>query len=180
MRIISGTAKGRKLKVPESGTRPIPDRAKTAIFNMILSLRMAQNSPGLEGIRVLDLYAGSGSFGLECLSRGAAEVVFVEHNRAAARVLEQNLNTIGCADRARLLVRDAAAAVASFGPGIRFDLAFCDPPYADDPWLDLLPMIPADLLVAHSEGELPLTSEWEEIRRRSYGRPQVVLAKRIW
>ncbi|MFW2381901.1 MAG: RsmD family RNA methyltransferase, partial [Acidimicrobiales bacterium] len=131
MRIISGSAKGRRLKVPDSGTRPIPDRAKTAIFNMILSLRMAEDSPGLEGLRVLDLFAGSGSFGLECLSRGAAEVIFVEQNRGAARVLQENLDTIDGADRARVLIRDASAVVASFGPDIHFDLAFCDPPYAD-------------------------------------------------
>jgi 16S rRNA (guanine966-N2)-methyltransferase len=179
MRIISGTARGRKLKVPVSGTRPIPDRAKTAIFNMLLSLRMAEGTPGLEGVRVLDLFAGSGAFGLECLSRGAAEVVFVEQNRAAAQILEHNLATIGCADRARVLIRDAASVVASFGPDASFDLAFCDPPYADDPWLELLPLIPADLLVAHTEGELRLTDEWSEVRRRSYGRPQVVLAKRV-
>ncbi|MBT8240668.1 MAG: RsmD family RNA methyltransferase [Acidimicrobiia bacterium] len=178
MRIISGSAKGRRLKVPESGTRPIPDRAKTGIFNMILSLRMAEGTPGLQGVRVLDLFAGAGSFGLECLSRGAAEVVFVEQNRAAARVLEHNLATIGCADRARILVRDVASVVASFGPDASFDLAFCDPPYADDPWDELLPLIPADVLVAHSEGELHLSPEWRELRRRSYGRPQVVLAKR--
>ncbi|MGI9610069.1 MAG: 16S rRNA (guanine(966)-N(2))-methyltransferase RsmD [Acidimicrobiia bacterium] len=179
MRIISGSARGRKLRVPESGTRPIPDRAKTAIFNMILSLRMAEDSPGLEGLRVLDLFAGSGSFGLECLSRGAAEVVFVEQNRAAAKVLQQNLDTIEAADRAQVLVRDAHAVIASLGADIHFDLAFCDPPYADDPWLELLPLIPADLLVAHTEGDLQLTPEWEEVRRRSYGRPQVVLARRV-
>ncbi len=179
MRIISGTAKGRKIKVPDEGTRPIPDRAKTAIFNMILSIRMSEGTPGLEGIRVLDLFAGSGSFGLECLSRGASEVIFVERNKAAARVLEKNLDTVGLADNARVLVRDAVSVVASLRPDERFDIAFCDPPYVDDPWLKLLPQIPADLLVAHTQEELQLTAEWEELRRRSYGRPQVVLAKRI-
>lgn len=179
MRIISGTAKGRKIKVPDHGTRPIPDRAKTAIFNMILSIRMSEGNPGLEGVRVLDLFAGSGSFGLECLSRGASEVIFVEQNKAAARVLEKNLETVGLAANARVLARDAFSVVASLPRDDRFDLAFCDPPYADDPWLKLLPQIPADLLVAHTQEELELTPEWEELRRRSYGRPQVVLAKRL-
>ncbi len=180
MRIISGSARGRKLHSPDGmGTRPIPDRAKTAIFNMILSIRMAEGHPGLEGTRVLDLFAGSGSFGLECLSRGASEVVFVEQNKAAARVIEKNLATFGMADRARVLPRDALAVVASLAGGERFDIAFCDPPYVDDPWLTLLPQIPADLLIAHTETELTLTDDWEELRRRSYGRPQVVLAKRV-
>jgi len=161
------------------GTRPIPDRAKTAIFNMILSIRSSQGHPGLEDTRILDLFAGSGSFGLECLSRGASEVIFVEQNKAAARVIEKNLEILGMADRARVLVRDARSVVASRADGEPFDIAFCDPPYADDPWLTLLPQIPAELLVAHTERELQLTDEWEELRRRSYGRPQVVLAKRV-
>lgn len=179
MRIISGSARGRKIKAPDEGTRPIPDRAKTAIFNMILSIRMAEGEPGLDGVRVLDLFAGAGSFGLECLSRGASEVIFVEKSKAAARVLEKNLETVGLSENARVMVRDAAAVVASLPADETFDLAFCDPPYADDPWLALLPQIPADLLVAHTEGDLQLTPEWEELRRRSYGRPQVVLAKRV-
>ena len=179
MRIISGTAKGRKLKVPESGTRPIPDRAKTAVFNMILSIRMAEGSGGFEGIRVLDLFAGSGSFGLECLSRGAAEVVFVEQNRAATPILEQNIETLGFGDRARIVVGDAVAYAAALPPEQLFDLAFCDPPYAEDPWLELLDRIPARLLVAHTETDLQLTDRWEELRRRSYGRPQIVVARHI-
>ena len=180
MRIIAGSARGRKIFAPDGmGTRPIPDRAKTAIFNMILSIRSANHTPGLEGVRVLDLYSGSGSFGLECLSRGAQAVTFVEQNRDAAATIRRNLETLGFADRARVEARDVKAVIAGLPPATHFDLAFCDPPYANDPWLELLPKIPADLLVAHTEGELQLTPEWEELRRRSYGRPQVVLAHRL-
>ncbi len=177
VRIISGTARGRKLVAPNGlTTRPIPDRAKTAIFNMILSIRMERGTPGLEGTRVLDLYAGSGSFGLECLSRGAAEAVFVERDRAAISAIRTNLDNFGLAARARIDARDVGAAVSSLEG--RFDLAFCDPPYAADPWPDLLQRIPAELLIAHTEGPLPLGEDWEELRRRSYGRPHVVVARR--
>ena len=179
MRIISGSAKGRRLKVPETGTRPIPDRAKTAVFNMIMSIRMAEGEGAFEGTRILDLFAGSGSFGLECLSRGAAEVVFVEQNRAAARVLEQNIETLAFGDRARVVVGDAVAYAAALPPDRPFDIVFCDPPYAADPWLELLDTVPARLLVAHTEGDLQLTDRWEELRRRSYGRPQIVLARHV-
>lgn len=181
MRIISGTARGRKIVAPEgANTRPIPDRAKTAIFNMIVSIRVANGTPGLQGTRVLDLYSGSGSFGLECLSRGAGEVVFVEQNRSAIATIRKNLDTLGFADRARIEGRDVLSVVAGLPADHRFDLAFCDPPYASDPWGHLLPLIPANVLVAHSETPLALPPQWNEVRRRSYGRPQIVIAERLW
>lgn len=181
MRIISGTARGRKILAPQgTSTRPIPDRAKTAIFNMIISIRMANGTPGLEGIRVLDLYSGSGSFGLECLSRGAGEVLFVEQNRSAAATIQKNLDTLSLADRAKIEARDVHEVILGLPADRRYDLAFCDPPYAHDPWDQLLPLIPADVLVAHSETPLALTPEWNELRRRSYGRPQIVVAERLW
>ena len=82
-------------------------------------------------------------------------------------------------DRARIVVGEAVAYAAALPPEQRFDLAFCDPPYAEDPWLELLDHIPARLLVAHTETDLLLTDRWEELRRRSYGRPQIVVARHI-
>lgn len=178
MRIISGSARGRRLLAPAGhATRPIPDRAKTAVFNMITSIRLGEGQSAFEGVRVLDLFAGSGSFGLECLSRGAAEVTFVEQARPAIEVIHGNLTTLGFTDRARVVRGDAVSVLAGLAPSAWFDLAFCDPPYAEDPWPELLPLIPATLLVAHTERELQLTEDWTELRRRSYGRPQVVLAR---
>lgn len=177
MRIISGSARGRRLFAPVGlTTRPIPDRAKTAIFNMITSIRLGEGLAAFDGIRALDLYAGSGSFGLECLSRGAAEVVFVERGRPAVEAIRRNVETLGFVDRARVVQGDVRTVLTGLAPSW-FDVAFCDPPYADDPWSELLPLIPATLLVAHTERELPLTDDWVELRRRSYGRPQVVLAR---
>jgi 16S rRNA (guanine966-N2)-methyltransferase len=143
---------------------------------MIISIRMEEGHPGLHGARVLDLYAGSGSFGLECLSRGAGEVVFVERDRAAINAIRTNLENLGLGDRARIETRDVGVTVSSVGSD--FDLAFCDPPYDQDPWPGLLRRIPAGLLVAHTEVPLQLTDDWVELRRRSYGRPHVVLARR--
>ena len=85
-RIIAGVAKGRRLRVPSNGTRPTSDRAREALFSSLESLR----GP-FRGARVLDLYAGSGALGLEARSRGAAVVDLVESDRAAARVIEQNI-----------------------------------------------------------------------------------------
>jgi len=170
MRVIGGSARGRKLKAPPgSGTRPITDRAKEAVFN-ILEARF-----GLVDVTVVDLFAGSGSFGLEALSRGAAHVTFVERNRAAARVVAGNLDDLGFGDRAELVVAPVETVLGSLDP---VDLAFCDPPYADDPWEELLGHLQSDLLVGHAETPVALTERWEEVTRRSYGRAQIVVARR--
>lgn len=171
MRIIAGTARGRRLFGPEGrGTRPITDRAKEGIFNMLVS------HAAVEDCQVLDLYAGSGSFGLECLSRGAAHVTFVEMDRRAAGIIKKNLAHLGFEDRATIRTTTVALAVAGASP---VDLAFCDPPYPDDPWAELLPALRADVMVGHADREVALTPEWEEVRRRSYGRAKIVVAARI-
>lgn len=118
MRIIAGSAKGRPLRGPKgSGTRPMMDRAKEAIFSMI--------EPVLPDAAVLDLYAGSGSLGLEALSRGAASAVFVEWRREAARTIRRNVETVGLGGE---VVLDKVEDWLARGNGT-FDVAFVDPPY---------------------------------------------------
>ena len=170
MRVIAGSARGRKLIAPDGrGTRPITDRAKEGIFNMLGPIIE------LDQCRVLDLFAGSGSFGIECLSRGAAHVTFVERNRAAASIIQQNLEALGFEDQATVLTAAVESMVRTASP---VELAFCDPPYADDVWADLLPLIPAEVVVGHAEFEIPLTPEWVELKRREYSRARIVIAER--
>jgi 16S rRNA (guanine966-N2)-methyltransferase len=120
VRVIAGTAKGRPLRVPDSGTRPTADRLKQALFNML--------GERVPDAAVLDLYAGSGALGIEALSRGARRAVFVERHPRAAAVLRENLARTGLAAAAEVVVGDAAAACARLtGP---FDLVLADPPYA--------------------------------------------------
>jgi 16S rRNA (guanine966-N2)-methyltransferase len=171
MRVVSGTARGRKLRAPAGrGTRPITDRAKEAIFNMLASLG------GVEGLVVADLWAGSGSFGIECLSRGAERVTFVERGREALACLRGNLEALGFEDRAIVVPRSVESALPGLGP---VDLAFCDPPYADDPWAELLGDLQADLVVGHAERPIELPPGWEELRRRTYGKARIVIARRV-
>ncbi len=100
MRVVTGEAKGRKLKAPKTpGTRPIIDRVKTALFD-ILSVRV-------EDARFLDLFAGSGSVGIEALSRGAASATFIEMNYSALKLVRENLKITGLQDRAEVLHADA-------------------------------------------------------------------------
>lgn len=118
MRIVAGEAKGRRLLAPRSGTRPFTGRAKEAVFSSL-----HQHVPGS---LVLDLFAGSGSLGLEALSRGAQSAVFVENDRAAIAVLADNLVSVGLggdvvnADVERFLERHLRT----------YTLVFVDPPYA--------------------------------------------------
>ncbi len=124
MRVISGAARGMKLKVPRGeAVRPTADRVKEALFN-ILGARVI-------GAAVVDLFAGSGALGIEALSRGAAHCTFVENKRSHLAVIRHNLQQTGLIDRARLLGRDAASALQLLGrEGEQADLIFLDPPYS--------------------------------------------------
>lgn len=125
MRIIAGQFRGRKLAALGKGDerahlRPTPDRVRESLFSLLAS-RL-----DLHGLGVLDLFAGTGALGLEALSRGAAEAVFVESGETGQRLIEKNIDTLGVGDRARLLTADAT----KLGPADRtFDLVFLDPPY---------------------------------------------------
>lgn len=117
MRVITGTARGRKLKTPEGmDIRPTTDNVKESVFNIIQF--------DIEGRRALDLFAGTGQLGIECLSRGAKEVVFIDQSREAVKIIKDNLKS--CGFSAPVLQQDALAYLRGCG---RFDLVFIDPPY---------------------------------------------------
>ncbi len=118
IRITSGKLKGRSIKSPNSSlTHPMGSREKLALFNMV--------SDHLTGAKVLDAFAGSGALGIEALSRGASEVVFIEKNRQIAQIIQENLKNLNCLDRARVGIMD----VKNFTTKGKFDLIIADPPY---------------------------------------------------
>ena len=120
MRVITGSARGRRLKELEGQeTRPTTDRVKEGLFSALQF--------DIEGRRVLDLFAGTGQLGIECLSRGAASAVFVDQRTDAVRLIRENLAVTELSDRARVIAGDAFGVL----PGLRekFDLVFLDPPY---------------------------------------------------
>jgi 16S rRNA (guanine966-N2)-methyltransferase len=174
MRVISGTARGRRLVAPEGATtRPTSDRVREATLNALGSLGAVVDA------RILDLFAGSGALGIEALSRGAAHVTFVDQDTAAIRAIERNLATCGLADRARVVTSPVARFVAT-EQGAQWDLALLDPPYdtSTDDWLDLLDRLPADLAVLESARPVEPPFGWEVIRSKRYGQTHVVIAAR--
>jgi 16S rRNA (guanine966-N2)-methyltransferase len=128
MRVIAGTFKGRLIHAPAGfSTRPTSDRAREAIFNM---LEHAPWSAGLDGARVLDLFAGSGALGFEALSRGAAFALFVETDHAARAALRDTIESFGLFGATRIHRRDATdLGLKPAGVGAPFTLVFLDPPY---------------------------------------------------
>lgn len=121
-RLIAGTARGRRLRVPPSGVRPTGERAREGLFNTLSTLT------DLAGAAVLDLYAGSGALGLEALSRGAARAVFVENGPRVLPVLRANIDAVGLPG-ARVVTGSVPTVVAG-PPPHRFDVVLADPPYA--------------------------------------------------
>jgi 16S rRNA (guanine(966)-N(2))-methyltransferase RsmD len=132
MRVIAGTAKGRPLlSVPGDSTRPIADRVKSALFSIL------QSQDAIRDSHWLDLFGGTGAVGIEALSRGAAEVVFVERNHRAVRVIGQNLRNTGLADRSHVVRGDAFAYLRR--PDLAsFDVIYVAPPQYQGLWSQAL------------------------------------------
>jgi 16S rRNA (guanine966-N2)-methyltransferase len=154
MRIIAGTHRGTVLASLGKGDaaahlRPTSDRVRESLFSMLAHRDVVQ------GARVLDLFAGTGALGLEALSRGAAEALFVENGRVGQRLLEENIAKLRLEDRTRILRNDATRLGA--WPSAPFDLVFLDPPYGKG-------MGDAALAAALAGGWLAPTAQivWEE------------------
>lgn len=123
MRVIAGEAKGRTLVVPRGGgTRSATDRIRETLFAIV--------EPALDGARVLDLFAGAGTLGIEALSRGAALATFVERSADAVKALRRNLAATNFDTRSEVVVANVIAYLDSRPRG-PFDIVFCDPPFAD-------------------------------------------------
>ena len=177
LRIITGTAKGKKLKTLEGeATRPTSERIKEAVFSAIQF--------DLEDRRVLDLFAGSGQMGLEALSRGAGSVMFIDSAREAMEIVKENARYIGFFDKCRYLVSDYRNYIRKASGKDKFDLVFIDPPYAMECSVDALKRLAeADLLangaiavLESGEEDIDLASltGFEVIKSTHYGKKSFV------
>jgi 16S rRNA (guanine966-N2)-methyltransferase len=170
MRVVAGELGGRKIVSPDgTSTRPTTDRVREAIFNSLGS------SGVLDGALVADLFAGTGAVGIEALSRGAERCVFVERDRTALRVLEENLDTLGLRDRSKVITSDAMATASA----IDCDIVLADPPYGFDAWAELLRVVRADLVIAESGRSIDCPDGWKITREKKYGRTMVTFFERV-
>ena len=184
MRIVAGKFRGKQLSSPEDDSiRPTADRVRESVFNILAS----RLGPNFDGLRVLDLFAGTGALGLEALSRGAANVVFVDTGAEARGLIRDHIEAFGIAGFAKLLRRDATALgpAGTMGP---FDLVFLDPPYGKGLGEQALASLRAGgwlakdatiVLEESSEVELTLPPGFEIDDRREYGAAAVHFIRAI-
>jgi 16S rRNA (guanine966-N2)-methyltransferase len=155
MRVIAGALKGRRLAPVKGRIRPTAAKVREAIFSIL--------GEAVSDVRVLDLFAGTGALGIEALSRGAAEAVFVEDHPGALRVLRRNLEDLGLTAQAQVLPLPVVTALKKLAArGARFSLAFLDPPYGGG--------VAADALAALAAADLLAPPAWvvaEHSRRES-------------
>lgn len=173
MRVITGTARGRRLKTPDNyDIRPTTDNVKESVFNIIQF--------DIEGRQVLDLFAGTGQLGIECLSRGAAGAVFVDRDRDAVRIVKDNLKT--CGIKATVLQEDSISFLNHCG---KFDVIFIDPPYDSDLYESALKIInlvdilsEGGIIICEARREKVLPEMTEPYRKRkeyNYGKVKICI-----
>lgn len=177
MRVITGTARGRKLQtLPGLDVRPTTDMVKEAMFSIVQF--------EVEGAMVLDLFAGSGQLGIEALSRGARGCVFVDQSRDAQEIIRKNLASAGLAAHARVAAMDSFAFLASAKDS--FDIALLDPPYQQGMIPKALPLLiprmhPAGAIICETQKgeELPQEVDgWQIARTYRYGKVALALYRR--
>lgn len=180
MRVSAGQARGRELKVPSGRIRPTSQLVREAVFNVW--------RPLVPESRFLELFAGSGSMGIEALSRGARSCLFVEKNPAACRIIRENLHSLQFADRAEVWNLDVTVAVKKIAArGWQFDLIYLDPPY-DYPRLEaLVAGIPPALLTevgmmaieTRAGMSLRFASGLVRYRQKRYGDTAVTFLRKV-
>jgi 16S rRNA (guanine966-N2)-methyltransferase len=175
VRIIAGEWRGRPLQAPDGqGTRPTADRTRETLFSML-----ASRIGSFEGLRVADLYAGSGALGLEALSRGAGHATFVETDAGAIRCIRANLRSLRAESRSQVLSLSAQR----LGPLQPFDLVFADPPYAPDSGTAVVAAVraaawlaPRGWLAIETESNAPVEAgDWRIDAERRIGRARLTL-----
>jgi 16S rRNA (guanine966-N2)-methyltransferase len=178
VRIIGGGWRGRRVAFPDiPGLRPTPDRVRETLFNWLQHV--------IAGARCLDLFAGSGALGLEALSRGAKELVFVEQAVAASRTLQEQLIRLGGGSKGQVVEMGAARYLRS--PAQAFDIVFLDPPFGRGALAEYVPMLEAGewlkpgamvyLENEKSEGAPKLPARWELLQSKSAGEVGYHLAR---
>jgi len=194
MRIIAGKFKGINLYGPkDKKIRPLKDMVRESIFNFLIHSNKISFS--LEQSDVLDLYSGTGSFGLECISRQAAEVVFVEKKKEAIKILEKNIKKLKVKNKTKVfsddvfhVIKKQDKALSNWFPDMKFDLIFCDPPFKDTNINDLIELIIKKnllkksgiiILHRHKNTKEKFTIYFKVVDNRVYGLSKIIFGKTL-
>ena len=182
MRIISGNFKGKKILAPKDNlTRPLKDLTKESIFNIIKHSKLLNTK--LENANILDLFSGVGSFGLECLSRGAASVTFLENYKNASSILHKNISNLKQQDNSKIIEKDVFAEKTIKSLKNKFEIIFIDPPYKEKKIIDLLNTIYKSKLLndngiiiihRHKKEEDEFPNEFNLIIKKNYGISKII------
>jgi 16S rRNA (guanine(966)-N(2))-methyltransferase RsmD len=175
MRIIAGKAKGLPIQIPQGEVRPTQDRVREALFNIL--------GPLVENARVLDLFCGSGSVGIEALSRGASSCTFVEKSIEAMDIVKKNARKTGLWDRCKILNSDYKDFIRGAKNGDRFDIVFLDPPYSMKIIPDILRLLVSGGLlnknakiICESEDDIAYSCEGlTTVKHNKYGRVYITV-----
>ena len=182
MRIISGNYKGKKILLPKDKlTRPLKDLTKESIFNIIKHSKFMHIN--LENSNILDLFSGVGSFGLECLSRGAASVIFLESYKEVLTVLKKNIDNLKQQDSSSIIEKDIFSENTLKALNDKFDIIFMDPPYKEKKLSDLLNTIiklkllknnGTIIIHRHKKEEDVFPNEFKIIIEKNYGISKII------
>ena len=187
MRIISGNYKGKKILLPKDKlTRPLKDLTKESIFNVIKHSKLLDIN--LENSNILDLFSGVGSFGLECLSRGAANVTFLESYKEVLTVLKKNIDNLKQQDSSSIIEKDIFSENTLKALNDKFDIIFMDPPYKENKLSDLLNTIiklkllknnGSIIIHRHKKEEDVFPNEFKIIIEKNYGISKIIFGNTL-
>ena len=183
MRIIAGVFKGRKILRPlDKSTRPLKDMVRESIFNILEHSKLTDNK--LKNLNVLDLYSGIGSFGLECLSRGARKIFFVEKHNPTLEILKKNIKTLNCENKCEIIENDVTK-LKEFSQisNHKFNLVFLDTPFKDmnvnliiDLIYDMKILYKKAIIIVHrnKDTEEKYNKNIKLIRLENYGKSKII------
>jgi len=187
MRIISGNYKGKKIILPKDKlTRPLKDLTKESIFNIIKHSKLLDIN--LENSNILDLFSGVGSFGLECLSRGAASVTFLESYKEVLTVLKKNIENLKQQGSSKIIEKDIFSQNTLKALNDKFDIIFMDPPYKEKKIIDLLDTIiklkllkndGVIIIHRHKKEEDIFPNEFKIIIKKNYGISKIIFGNTL-
>ena len=182
MRIVSGSLKGKKINFLKSTTtRPLRDFVKESAFNVIMHSNLINVT--LENSSILDLYSGVGSFGIECLSRGAKKTTFVENNNNALMVLKENITQLKIEKKSMILETKVISFLSRLKKSDKYDIIFFDPPFSENFFINELNMIKNSniynknhIVIVHREKKSQdnLSGVMNVFLTRNYGRSSVL------